>query len=135
MINVKVGGRVDRIDEMDGRLRIVDYKTGSREHERYYLQTFLYALAEMGNPQPTSLPIQPVLFFPIKAANESYDPALTVDGEVVNDFAAQQADAFREKLEGILADIFDPAKPFTCTTDPKVCEYCKLGLICGKARS
>lgn len=135
MINVKVGGRVDRIDEMDGRLRIVDYKTGSREHERYYLQTFLYALAEMGQPQPTLLPIQPVLFFPIKAANESYDPALTVDGEVVNDFAAQQADAFREKLEGILADIFDPAKPFTCTTDPKVCEYCKLGLICGKARS
>ena len=23
-------------------------------------------------------------------------------------------------------------KPFTCTTDAKVCEYCKLGSICGK---
>jgi hypothetical protein len=134
-LSVKVGGRVDRIDEMDGRLRIVDYKTGTREHERYYLQTFLYALAEIETSPAKGLPIRPVLFFPIKAADENYDPALTVDGEVVDDFAAQQAEAFREKLEGILADIFDPEKPFTCTTDQKVCEYCKLGLICGKAHS
>ena len=61
-ILVKVGGRIDRIDEMDGRLRVVDYKTGTHEpdkvkmenvvgltakHERYYLQTFLYALAAL----------------------------------------------------------------------------------------
>lgn len=132
---IKIGGRVDRIDEMDGRLRIVDYKTGSREHERYYLQTFLYSLAEMENGKGSGLPIKPVLFFPIKAAADDYDPSLTIDGTVVDDFAAQHAEAFREKLQEILNEIFDPEKPFTCTTDPKVCEYCKLGLICGKNRS
>ena len=158
--SVKVGGRIDRIDEMEVRLalsnddlkimslRIVDYKTGSHEpkkdkvkmenvvsltapHERYYLQTFIYALAEMQRKEAT-LPIQPVLFFPIKAAAGDYDPSLMIDGEVVNDFANQHAEAFREGLQEILADIFNPEKPFTCTTDTKVCEYCKLQQICGK---
>ena len=145
---LKIGGRIDRIDEMNGRLRIVDYKTGSHEpnkekikmenvvsldktHERYYLQTFIYALAEMEEAEAT-LPIQPILFFPIKAAASDYDPSLIIDGKVVDDFAAQHAEAFREGLQNILADIFDPAKPFTCTTDSKVCEYCKLQLLCGK---
>lgn len=148
---VKVGGRIDRIDEMNGRLRIVDYKTGShepkkekikmenvvsldKEHERYYLQTFLYALAEMQEAE-AMLPIQPVLFFPIKAVAGDYDPSLMIDGKVVDDFAAQHAEAFREGLQNILEDIFNPEKPFTCTTDAKVCEYCKLGQLCGKARS
>jgi len=148
---LKVGGRIDRIDEMDGKLRIVDYKTGTHEpkkdkvkmenvvnliaaHERYYLQTFLYALAEMQEKEAT-LPIQPVFFFPIKAASPDYDPSLMIDGVVVDDFANQHAETFREGLQEVLADIFNPEKPFTCTTDTKVCEYCKLGLLCGKSRS
>ena len=136
-----------RIDATDKCLRIVDYKTGSyklqdkvkmedvigldKGHVPYYLQTFLYALAEMENPEAT-LPIQPVLFFPIKAASPDYDPSLKIDGEVVDDFGGQHAEAFREGLQNILADIFNPDKPFTCTTDAKACEYCKLGQICGK---
>ena len=151
---LKVGGRIDRIDETDGHLRIVDYKTGSyklkdkvkmenvtgmdKEHVPYYLQTFLYALAEMESlPLKGSggLPIKPILFFPIKAASPDYDPSLKIDGKVVDDFAKQHAEAFREGLQNILEDIFNPDKPFTCTSDTKVCEYCKLGLICGKARA
>ena len=131
---------------MDGRLRVVDYKTGTHEpdkvkmenvvgltakHERYYLQTFLYALAEMERKE-SSLPVQPVLFFPIKATKPDYDPSLKIDGVVVDDFGAQHAEAFKAGLQEILADIFNPDKPFTCTTDAKVCEYCKLGQICGK---
>ncbi len=80
----------------------------------------------------STLPIQPVLFFPIKAAKADYDPSIIVDGEVVNDFSNQQAEAFKESLQDILEDIFNPDKPFTCTTDSKVCEYCKLQPICGK---
>lgn len=80
----------------------------------------------------STLPIQPVLFFPIKASQEDYDPSIIIKGEVIDDFANQQADAFKESLQEILNDIFNPDKPFTCTTDSKVCEYCKLQPICGK---
>ena len=143
----KVGGRIDRIDETDTHLRIIDYKTGSyklkdnvkmenvvsldKEHVPYYLQTFLYALAEMEKNE-SSLPIQPLLFFPIKAANPDYDPSLKINKEVVDDFGGQHAEAFREGLQNIIADIFNPDKPFTCATDSKPCEYCKLGQLCGK---
>ena len=133
--SIKVGGRIDRIDKMDGRLRIVDYKTGTYKlKDNYIFQIFLYALAELERGEST-LPIQPVLFFPIKAAASDYDPSIVINKEVVNDFASQHAEAFRESLQETLNDIFDPDKPFTCTTDPKACEYCKLGLICGKAHS
>lgn len=144
---IKVGGRVDRIDVMNDKLRIVDYKTGSyklkdnvkmenvvsleKEHVSYYLQTFLYALAEMEKKE-ANLPIQPILFFPIKAASPDYDPTLKIDGNVVDDFANQYADEFKQGLQNIIEDIFNPEKPFTCTTNTKVCEYCKLGQICGK---
>ncbi|MCH5168092.1 MAG: PD-(D/E)XK nuclease family protein [Prevotellaceae bacterium] len=146
--SIRVGGRIDRIDEMDGHLRIVDYKTGMHEpdkekvkmenvvsltarHERYYLQTFLYALAETRQPEAT-LPIRPTLFFPGKSVADDYDPTLMIDGEAVDDFARQHAETFREGLQTILDDIFDPAKPFACTTDARACTYCKLQLLCGK---
>ena len=102
-----------------------------KEHVPYYLQTFLYALAEMEKNE-SSLPIQPLLFFPIKAANPDYDPSLKINKEVVDDFGGQHAEAFREGLQNIIADIFNPDKPFTCATDSKPCEYCKLGQLCGK---
>ena len=132
MFNVKVGGRIDRIDEMDGKLRIVDYKTGSYKiKDSYIFQTFLYALAEMQEKE-TTLPIQPVLFFPIKASQEDYNPSIVIKGNVVDDFRGQYAEPFKEGLQEVLNDIFNPEQPFTCTTDAKVCEYCKLRQICGK---
>ncbi len=149
VFDVKVGGRIDRIDEMGGSRRIVDYKTGSHEpervkmsgivgmrprHEGYYLQILLYALAVMESGE-SSLPIQPVLFFPIKAGKPDYDPACKVDGAVINDFAEQLADDFKEGLEEILTDIFNPDKPFTCTTEGETCRRCKLGMLCGKGSS
>ena len=132
LFNVKVGGRIDRIDEMDGKLRIVDYKTGSYKiKDSYIFQTFLYALAEMQEKE-TTLPIQPVLFFPIKASQEDYNPSIVIKGNVVDDFRGQYAEPFKEGLQEVLNDIFNPEQPFTCTTDAKVCEYCKLRQICGK---
>ncbi|MBO7119440.1 MAG: PD-(D/E)XK nuclease family protein [Bacteroidaceae bacterium] len=154
---LKVGGRVDRIDKTSNHIRIVDYKTGTyhkddklvkmenvvglndKKHYSYYLQTFLYALAEMESPEAklhNKLPIKPILFYPIAAANPDYDPSLFIEKVVVDNFGAQHADAFREGMQNILEDIFNPDKPFTCTTnenkDLGPCKYCKLQEICGK---
>ena len=130
-ICIRAGGRIDRIDEMDGRLRIVDYKTSYKIKDSYIFQIFLYALAEMERKEST-LPIQPVLFFPTQAAKADYDPSLIIGKEVVDDFANQHAEAFKEDLQETLNDIFNPDKPFTCATDSEVCKYCKLQQICGK---
>ena len=152
-MKIKVGGRVDRIDEVNGHIRIVDYKTGSykndsikmghlvdldeKKHNDYYFQTFLYALAEMEVPEAAAKPIQPILFYPIKANQEDYDPSLKIDKIVVDDFANQHAEAFREGLLKILEDIFDPDKPFRCSSNYDdeyngPCKFCKLHLLCGR---
>ena len=145
-LSVRVGGRIDRIDEADGHLRIIDYKTGSPgpeggvkmervtslegSHVPHYLQTFLYALAEM--EEEAGLPVKPMLLFPALAGREDYDPSLKVDGAIVDDFRGKHAEAFREGLQDILEDIFDPAKPFTCRGDRRTCGHCRLGTLCGR---
>lgn len=146
----------DKTDEKDKKsekkkhLRIVDYKTSIKnlemgkmsmqkvvglgtDHQGYYLQTFLYALAEMEHHKGTE-PIKPVLFFPAKASSKDYDPTLLLDKVPVEDFKEQFAKSFREGIEAILTDIFNPEKPFTCTTNKDKCKYCKLHPICGKPK-
>lgn len=147
-IRIKTGGRIDRLDEMKGHIRIVDYKTGSTvpehnkvkmetvlsqkgQHEKYYLQTFLYALAVAQSPVATK-PVKPVLFYPGKATTKDYDPSLQIDQVVVNDFQEEHAAAFKEGLTRVIRSIFDPAVPFTCAPDDSTCKYCKLKLFCGK---
>lgn len=146
-IRIKAGGRIDRIDEMDGHIRIVDYKTGIKKlptnitmkevtaqdcanHERYYLQTFLYALAELQHPEAV-LPVKPTLFFPAKTADKSYDPSVLLDKVVVDDFGRQCAEEFKKGLTDIVSDIFNPQKSFECTDNKDHCKFCKLQDICG----
>ncbi|MBQ5621173.1 MAG: PD-(D/E)XK nuclease family protein, partial [Bacteroidaceae bacterium] len=146
-IKIKVGGRVDRIDEMGGRRRIVDYKTGTFKPEEsvtmkkvmssyesiagYYRQLFTYSLAE-AQKKETTMPIQPILFYPSQAADRKYEPSLNIAKKDIDDFATQHGEEFREGLQSIIADIFDPEKPFVCNGNEKSCKYCKLSMICGK---
>jgi ATP-dependent helicase/DNAse subunit B len=146
-IKIKVGGRVDRIDEMGGRRRIVDYKTGTFKPEEsvtmkkvmssneslmgYYRQLFTYSLAE-AQKKETTMPIQPILFYPSQAADRKYEPSLNIAKKDIDDFATQHGEEFREGLQSIIADIFDPEKPFICNGNENSCKYCKLSMICGK---
>lgn len=146
-IKIKVGGRVDRIDEMGGRRRIVDYKTGTFKPEEsvtmkkvmssyesiagYYRQLFIYSLAE-AQKKETTMPIQPILFYPSQAADRKYEPSLNIAKKDIDDFATQHGEEFREGLQSIIADIFDPEKPFICNGNENSCKYCKLSMICGK---
>mgnify|MGYP002512261858 CR=1 FL=1 len=146
-VSVLTGGRVDRIDEMGGRRRIVDYKTGTFKPEEsvtmkkvmssyesiagYYRQLFIYSLAE-AQKKETTMPIQPILFYPSQAADRKYEPSLNIAKKDIDDFATQHGEEFREGLQSIIADIFDPEKPFICNGNENSCKYCKLSMICGK---
>lgn len=89
---LKIGGRIDRLDQLnDGRIRVVDYKTGGRklkplggvddifdpqkihDHADYYLQTFVYADIVSRQRQK---PVAPALLFIQHAAGKDYDPVL-----------------------------------------------------------
>ena len=142
---VTTGGRIDRLDEQDGRIRVVDYKTGyhmpsiksmddvtntAGKHEGYFLQAFLYSYAVLQNEKP-QLPLVPALFYPGKAYKEDYDPTLTIDKKVIEDFAPL-ADEFYEGLTLVVKQIFSPDYSFTQTPEVKDCANCDFKLLCGR---
>ena len=145
-LTLRLGGTIDRMDAKEGTLRIVDYKTGgspkipanieqlftpSETRPNYIFQTFLYA-AIMSRKQP--LMVAPALLYIHRAASESYSPVIEM-GEPrkpkipVNNFAFFE-DEFRERLQALLAEIFDEKEPFTQTEDIKKCAYCDFKAIC-----
>lgn len=145
-LSVNIGGTIDRMDSKDGTLRIVDYKTGglpktpenigqlftpSENRPGYIFQTFLYA-AIMCRKQP--LKVAPALLYIHKAASDTYSPVIEIGAPrqpkiPVLNFALYEDD-FREHLQALLNEIFNPQEPFTQTDDTKKCEYCDFHKLC-----
>ena len=143
---LNIGGTIDRIDSKDDTLRIVDYKTGGSPktpenikqlftpadgRPNYIFQTFLYA-SIMCRKQ--SLKVAPSLLYIHQAASETYSPVIEM-GEArqpkmpVNNFAFYE-DEFRERLQTLLQEIYNPEEAFTQTEDTKKCEFCDFRELC-----
>ena len=144
-LNTQIGGRIDRLDLMnDGRIRVVDYKTGSsslrplpnvesifdsariHDHSDYYLQTFIYADIVR---RSDSRPVSPSLLFIQHAAAADYDPTLRFGREPILDVADYSV-RFNELLEQQVAAMFAQDQPFVPTADLRVCATCPYAKLC-----
>lgn len=155
--SLSIGGYIDRLDEIvnpDGthRIRVIDYKTGksmtstpvdvddiftdeklSEKHKDYYLQTFLYASIVKHHPQlnPAQLPVSPALLFIQQTAGEDYDPTLLLEKEKVLDIGEYDA-KFKENMQQLLSEIYNPSIPFAPTSELKRCTYCPYRQLCDR---
>lgn len=149
VIKSRIGGIIDRMDSKDGTLRIVDYKTGGdadtppnveslfvpdKKRSNYVFQTFLYA-AILCRKQPT-MKIAPALLYIHRAATETYSPVIQMGEprkpkEAVEDFSNYEKE-YRERLQGLLEEIFHPEKSFTQTETIEKCAYCDFKALCRK---
>lgn len=147
VIKSRIGGIIDRMDSKDGTLRIVDYKTGGdadtpphveslfipdKKRSNYVFQTFLYA-AIMCRKQLT-MKIAPALLYIHRAATETYSPVIQMGEprkpkEAVEDFSKYEKE-YRERLQGLLEEIFNPEKSFTQTEIIEKCTYCDFKALC-----
>lgn len=147
VIKSRIGGIIDRMDSKDGTLRIVDYKTGGdadtpphveslfipdKKRSNYVFQTFLYA-AIMCRKQPT-MKIAPALLYIHRAATETYSPVIQMGEprkpkEAVEDFSKYEKE-YRERLQGLLEEIFNPEKSFIQTEIIEKCTYCDFKALC-----
>ena len=143
---LQIGGTIDRLDSKGDTLRIVDYKTGGTpktpenieqlftpadNRPNYIFQTFLYA-AILCRKQ--SLKVAPSLLYIHRAASESYSPVIEMGAPrqpkvPVNNFAFFE-DEFRERLHGLLQEIFSQEETFSQTEDTRKCEYCDFRSLC-----
>jgi len=141
-----IGGKIDRLDQVGGTVRIIDYKTGSikkneikslddifdkkkiENHSDYYLQAFLYAILVDRKKETDGL-VSPALLYVAKADKESFDPTLPLDGMPVTDIRAY-SEPFMQHLATIVEEIFNPNVPFRPTEAKKRCDYCPYKELC-----
>lgn len=145
-IAVRFGGTIDRLDRKDGVQRILDYKTGgssknpssvdalfSEDADRssYVFQIFLYAaILQDSNPDTTYCP---ELLFIHKAAVPDFDCAIYAgskkEKQKVTDFKPFE-EAFKNNLNNLIINLFDPGIPFTQTPHAEKCSYCDYKNLC-----
>ncbi|MDR2423313.1 MAG: PD-(D/E)XK nuclease family protein [Prevotellaceae bacterium] len=150
--NIRLEGIIDRIDQCDNEILIIDYKTGGGgrtsdrrmkfngvaslfdsdpdRRNKEVFQTFLYAYMYTKSLKPDST-IVPAIYF----VRDCYSPSFT---HIITDAESKQKVAdfdnyiaeFEDALATCLRDIFDPSKPFTQTEHKKNCQICQFYDIC-----
>ena len=149
-IVVNFGGIIDRVDEVAGAARVVDYKTGGDDpvfsdvvslftkgdpkRRKAVFQTFFYAwlyLEKFGE----SASVTPVIY-QVKKFFQNEPPAIFVKPSrtvknAVYDFS-QYREEFISHLRLLAGDLFNPLLPFDQVGDREVCKYCAYRKICNR---
>jgi len=111
-------GRIDRLDVFpDGSHRIVDYKTGKVDKNKFAIQLFIYSYL-------VNKPNISTYIYSTRTASSSAPEALDLDGTQKVEVEAQIMDALK------LMD--DRQVPFTVCEDSTNCKYCDFSNICPK---
>lgn len=125
-MNYKIRGIIDRIDEKDGEVYIVDYKykTIKPLTSKYVLETqkdlqmpFYAMLYDISQKRPP----QELLYFDLK---EQFN--------FVKAFDMVNYEAFKEFAEMKFKEIFSPNIPFIATDNSDNCTYCPYNSVCGR---
>jgi len=136
--NIKVFGKVDRIDQDKSGLTVIDYKTGASDMKSYTtlafgkmfedsgyranFQTFFYAYLMHKEMNTTDLKAG------IYAMKDAQKDGLKLMKPSV--FTVDEFRLFEEKLILLLEEIFGKETPFSQTEDESVCAYCDFKSLC-----
>jgi RecB family exonuclease len=140
-INLK--GIIDRIDQLDNTIRVIDYKTGKVEtndimlkswedllipgrHDKTF-QLLFYAFLFLRKNDSVSADIEVGIFSFRNLSKGLLAPKLPMDKKM-----AEAVPYFEDILHIIFKEILDPKTPFQQTTESKVCEYCTFKKICNR---
>lgn len=143
--SLRIGGIIDRIDQCNGKIRILDYKTGkvmnsfksveslfdSGEKTRNdaAFQVLLYACV-YGKLNPGT-DIEPGLFFIRQAHSHDFSHAISLGSkkEKLTSYSTVGTE-FEDLLQKSLSGLFDFSEPFKQTENLKNCTYCPYASVC-----
>ncbi len=139
---VNLTGFADRIDQIEDKIRILDYKTGKVEDKdveiksdnedimdltEKSLQLCIYKYLYKKNfPEISIENIEPGIFGLLKV-NEPYFPLVINSDNFKDDMFM---DTFEEMFINLFKEILDPEIPFRQTDDEKKCSHCDYVHIC-----
>jgi hypothetical protein len=148
-IEIITGGKIDRIDIINGVTRVVDYKTGSvsdfihsvddlfiddrKKDSDGWLQTLLYCEAYLAL-KPGSI-VRPSVYKIKKMKTASMGDRLRLKAgnrsEIYIDNYMDLREEFVAGLKGLIGTVFSVDEPFTKTTDIRAkCSYCPYRILC-----
>jgi len=149
---VQLKGFIDRVDEVQDRIRIIDYKSGSgstffngveplfdieeKDRAKAVMQVFMYAWMYNTLPERKGKLVQPGIYYMRDLFNENFDPSIYYkvgrgEKKLVETFVDYEQD-FETGLRKCLEDIFCRDIPFIQSPNGKACVYCNFKEICGK---
>jgi hypothetical protein len=141
---VRIGGKIDRADYKNGTVRVVDYKTGrdelrfdsiaslfdgEKKHNKAAFQTILYAYSYFLHHDSPSEKIQPGLMNRNSLFGKDFKFGLKMGNEVIED-VKPMLNEFGQNLHQVVEELFNPAIPFTQTTNSNSCKYCSYNALC-----
>lgn len=151
---VNLKGFIDRVDEVKGAVRIIDYKTGNpkpqftsveqlfdpeaKSRPKEVMQVFFYCwMYERWADRPETTPLQPGIYAVRNLFKEAFDTSISYkpdkqsQPEQVGDFC-RFSSSFEEALRLCLDRLFDPTIPFTQAAHTEGCSYCLFKTLCGR---
>ncbi len=139
---VKIKGKVDRIDQIGSTHRIIDYKTGLLEPSELRCSN-AGMLGEMKKPAKMLQLLIYAWLFAAENPNENltsgiislrqssaYLQNIRIDGNEL--LSPTVISEFEAVLTALLDEILDPDIPFSQTSNADTCQYCDFKRICKK---
>ncbi|MDR3060062.1 MAG: PD-(D/E)XK nuclease family protein [Prevotella sp.] len=146
---VSLKGIIDRVDEVKGHTRIIDYKTGKgilryremkdlfdkelKDRPKAVMQVFMYShLYLMEYPDNI---LEPGIYYLRNLFDPKFEPGVIHKSGrseyPIRDFAEYRTE-FKENFDSCLEEIFDPNVPFSQTPTGEACRWCIFTNICKK---
>ena len=139
-----IGGKIDRVDRVNGKLRILDYKTGNVEkfqiknleelfekdlknHKNEILQVLIYSYILSKNLAAEN-EIKPIIYSLRRFFDENFSPEISWEKQDFN--FSETIDDFSQHLKKLFQEIFSPQNVFTQTPQIEKCRYCPYSKIC-----
>jgi len=149
---IALKGIIDRVDELDGVIRLIDYKSGgdkkefpdipslfdreSSKRNKAAMQTMFYGLIYQATYPQNTAPLKPAIINLKEIFSDDFNPYLQLreprkSGIELNNYRDYEEE-YKAGLKGLLEEMYDSAVPFSQTEDLKKCEYCPYREMCGR---
>ncbi|WP_040573361.1 PD-(D/E)XK nuclease family protein [Pontibacter sp. BAB1700] len=147
---MRLKGHVDRIDEKNGEVRVLDYKTGkdtrafttipelfdreTKDRNKAAMQVLIYSLLYARNNRETldGKNVAPALYNSKELYSKSFDATLSAGDEKLLSFTAVQSEEVEQQLKNLLEEVLSADGVLDQREDTKGCEYCGYAGICGR---
>ncbi|MCY1722281.1 PD-(D/E)XK nuclease family protein [Prolixibacteraceae bacterium Z1-6] len=141
--SICVGGKIDRVDQVDGQVRVLDYKTGNvdslvfskitdlfdgeiKKPKKEILQALIYSWGLSKNL--SNYEIQPAIYSLRSLFADNFSPDVKMGKNCV--LFSDLKEDFEINLKKLVAEIYSEQNTFTQTEHIEKCQYCPYSVIC-----